>query len=525
MEKDNNSKLLYEFLLKSEVLYLLNDFGELAIENYTRLDVSKSDFNIMFELIQERYRYIKENIDFNTPNTLASLAVFSFKSLFIGENDIIIDNIERKKEYFQLILIYSINNSLDLIKKSLITFIKELELDVKKNQFYNDKIKYLFGNVFKNSVIYFIFLLIIKNKPNPPELKEFIVKLMESVYYVKLNFNYSDLKNISYDQIVNDLYTGFINNKIVNYVNVFIKDKHLEVINFTNDQILKYINDEESTKSPGYKEKKESEKSKNIMKSANKKGAIQKKITKCEKQNKFDDKIDDKNQNVIKEETIITINNNQKEDNKITDAAKEENKNTQQKLTKLEEEFRQYKEENNKYKKKNDKIVNSLNTEITNHKIEICRLKSNLDLVKLRGSLKVFINYIYIGLNLTGDFDYESKIFRILQKLKTFTSEVYDQNLVTKTGEFISNFKEKIKSGNRLAHELNFDFSILDQIFEIVDKNKNYEDVKERLKKKSNADSVIKELVKNREKNFLNKKLLKKEEEKILKKKIRLYWL
>ena len=68
-------------------------------------------------------------------------------------------------------------------------------------------------------------------------------------------------------------------------------------------------------------------------------------------------------------------------------------------------------------------------------------------------------------------------------------------------------------------------FKDIEISYTIKYKNKNYEDVKERLKKKSNADSVIKELVKNREKNFLNKKLLKKEEEKILKKKIRLYWL
>ena len=532
MEKDNNSNLLSDFSIKSEILGLLNDFGEMAIENYSPLDVTIRDLNIMFELIQERFRFIKETIDFNTPKSLASLAIFSFKSLFIGENDIKIDNIEQKNEYFQVILIYGIERSFELIQKELINFIKELEVDAKKNKFYNDKIKYLFGNVFTNSIIYFIFLLIINNKPNPQDLNEFIIRLVESIYYVHLNFKYTELKNISYEQIINDLYDGFINNKIDNYVNISIEDNHLQITKFTVDEIVDYIEDSESVEASGHKEKKESEKSKKIQKSANKKDTIQTQKTKREKQKKIDDIIEDKNQNLIKGKTKNIINNRKKEDDKFIDTKDEENLNILQKIRIMEKEIKElkkykeqnekYKEQNEKYKEQNDKLVeenrkeiNSAHTKITALKVEICRLRSDLDLIKIRRSLKAFINYMYIGLKLKGDFDYESKISNIVAKLNTFTSDKYDQNLIEKTQMFITNFTKSLESGKILAHEMDFDISILDQIFRAADGGKNYEDIKERLKKNSNADDVIKQLVKNREINFLNRKLLKAEEETI----------
>ena len=78
----------------------------------------------------------------------------------------------------------------------------------------------------------------------------------------------------------------------------------------------------------------------------------------------------------------------------------------------------------------------------------------------------------------------------------------------------MSKFTYKVELGNFIAHKMNIYISILDQIFEMLDKKK-YENAKLFLKNNTNADIIIKELVKNREKNFLNQKLLKDDEEKI----------
>ena len=83
---------------------------------------------------------------------------------------------------------------------------------------------------------------------------------------------------------------------------------------------------------------------------------------------------------------------------------------------------------------------------------------------------------MYIGLKLYGDVDYESKITKIICKLNSFTSDnskQYDQKLLANFQEFMSNFTHKVDLGNLMAHKMNLDKSILDQIFEMLDKKKN----------------------------------------------------
>ena len=99
MESAQNS-LQEEFSLKSQVIDLLNNFGENAVKNYSPLKITSDDFFALFELTKEQFRHIKETIDFNTPGKFGSLVTFAFKALFIGKNDIKMDNIEQKYGIF-----------------------------------------------------------------------------------------------------------------------------------------------------------------------------------------------------------------------------------------------------------------------------------------------------------------------------------------------------------------------------------------------------------------------------------------
>ena len=150
-------------------------------------------------------------------------------------------------------------------------------------------------------------------------------------------------------------------------------------------------------------------------------------------------------------------------------------KKSKEESEKYKEESEKYKEENDQYKRKskmeidslNKKISNkegisSLNQRISDNKVEILRLKSDLQLIKFRSSLKVFVNYMYIGLKLYEDFDYESKISRIISELDSFTSdnsEEYDEKLLSSFQEFMSNFTNKIGLGNLRAHKMNLNKS------------------------------------------------------------------
>ena len=278
-----------EFSLKSQAIELLNDFGESVVDNYSPLTISKDDFFTLFELAKEKFRHIKETIDFNTQGTFGGLVTFAFKALFIGENDIKIDNIEQNIDYFKLILIYNIEGNIETIKDELKDSIEILKANVKDKKFLGEKITSLFKNIFKNTVTFFIYLLIINNEPSILELNEFLIKLVESRYVVNLNFNYIELKSLSFEQIINDLYKELIIETIDNNFHIFIEGDHLKISKYSNEELLNYINDEDLPKEYERKEKK---------KSKNKKKSAQKNIFKKAKDEK-DKKIKDEKDNII----------------------------------------------------------------------------------------------------------------------------------------------------------------------------------------------------------------------------------
>ena len=259
MESAQNS-LQEEFSLKSQVIDLLNNFGENAVKNYSPFKITSDDFFALFELTKEQFRHIKETIDFNTPGKFGSLVTFAFKALFIGKNDIKMDNIEQNMEYFQLILIYIMEGKIETIKNYLIDFIEKLRTNIKAKQFLGEKIKSLFEKIFTNSIIFFIYLLIINNEPTTLELNEFFIRLVESRYVVNLTFNYRELINISFEQIINDLYKTLITENIDNYFHISIEGDHLKVSKFSNEELLNYINDEDSPEENERKERKKSKK-------------------------------------------------------------------------------------------------------------------------------------------------------------------------------------------------------------------------------------------------------------------------
>lgn len=123
----------------------------------------------------------------------------------------------------------------------------------------------------------------------------------------------------------------------------------------------------------------------------------------------------------------------------------------------------------------------------------------------------IFIN----GLRLFGGIFYEDKIERIIEKLDTFNTKEYDSSLVQNSIDFMDELYYKNESGNFAAHHLDLNASVLDQIFEYIDKTGKYEYLKKKLKSVNRLDKILKDLIQNREDNFCDRKQLKEEEEKI----------
>ena len=178
-------------------------------------------------------------------------------------------------------------------------------------------------------------------------------------------------------------------------------------------------------------------------------------------------------------------------------------------------EMTQLRKEFSEYKEKSERKIDSLQKKNKENDIKITRISADLNLIKLRRAFKVFINYLYIGLGLKGDIAYEEKIKDIIELLKTFNTEKYDKKLVDSAIDFMNELAGKIDSGNYLAHHLDLDISVLNQIFEYIDKEQKYDDFKLKLKDEGNGDNILKKLIQNRENNFLNHEKLKREEKKI----------
>lgn len=452
--REKTKQIKEEYEIKYSIFKILNTLGEFSIKNYTPLKIDEDDYHVLIDLTKERLRYIKETIEYNyKSNVLGIFATFAFKSLFIGTNDLKIEEINQKITYFNFILEYADTEKID---PKLQEIIKCLEKNI------NDKEKKLFKKIFTNDIIYFIYLLLKRNQTNLLDINKFLVRVVESGCHTDKDFEYDVLTDIPNENIIDDLYKIFFVQKITNNFHLHIDNRHIKVNKFTNDELADYINSPNTT-----------EKIKNENKSKN-----SGKIKEITKKSNIDDKPNpQKNKELEKQIEIM-----QRQINELYD-----------------------------YKAK----INSLNLQMTNNNTEIYRIKSDLKLIKLSRSLKVFVNYLYIGLNLKGGFDYESKITKIIEKLKTFTHIKYNKKLVEDTINFMKEFYDKIELGNFSDHNLDLKVSILDQIFELIDKENKAGELKSKLKNETNADIILKNLIKNREDNYFNKTPSKSEEKKI----------
>jgi len=464
--REKTKQIKEEYEIKFSIFKILNTLGDFCIKNYTPLKIDEDDYHVLIDLAKERLRYIKETIEYNyKSNVLGIFATFAFKSLFIGTNDLKFEEINQKITYFNIILEYADTEKID---PKLKEFIKSLEKNI------NDKEKKLFKKIFTNEIIYFIYLLLKSNQPKLLDINEFLIRVVESGCHTDKDFEYDVLTDIPNENIIDDLYKIFFVEKITNNFHLYIDNRHIKVNKFTNDELVDYINSPNTT-----------EKIKNENKSKN-----SGKIKEITKKSNIDDKQNpQKNKELEKQIELM-----QRQINELVD----------------------YKAKNENETIKKNKLINSLNLQMTNNNSEIYRIKSDLKLIKLRRSLKVFVNYLYIGLNLKGGFDYESKITKIIEKLKTFTHiKKYNKKLVEDTINFMKEFYDKIELGNFSAHNLDLKVSILDQIFELIDKENKAGELKSKLKNETNADIILKNLIKNREDNYFNKTLSNSEEKKI----------
>ena len=146
---------------------------------------------------------------------------------------------------------------------------------------------------------------------------------------------------------------------------------------------------------------------------------------------------------------------------------------------------------------------------------ELSEVKSDLNLIKSRDALKVFIDFFYKGAGFTEYLPYGTRVDKILIKFDEYQdTEKYNLEIIKMIIQLLKTSAKKIKLGNFDAHHFETD-DILLHIFEIIDPKKECNALIERLKN-IKADKVVNEILLKREEYYYDKDLVEKEENKII---------
>ena len=510
-----------EFQIKSKIIDLINRIGAVSIKEYDPLKVTFQDDFVLFPYAIERIKYIIDYLENKNIDIINYASCTAFFCLFLGANDFKLNNIDRKIKYFEEIV-----NFLETRKES------EIFNDLQQP----DDLLILYENLFQEGFYANIALVIFNLEMD--SIIEFTVKLIQKFYNVDIDFEFNQLRSLSALDALSDLYRIFVDEKgegqNENYTHLKIENGHLAFSSFTNDEILKDINsinfeitEEKKTEKNIRKKKKKNKKKKtNILNNQENKTNIENNIIinndnmDLKEESKDKNSIEDINKDNIIKNLNCKINELEKDKNELKKKNKkylEIIRDKGNKIKKLNEEINLLSSKINKINSERNKIKENLdkykkmNNDMTN---EISKLKSDLVLIKIRDGLKQFINFIYKSCELSGETIYEEKISHINNYFDEKFRYIKNKSFLKKTKNILFNIYKKLKSGNELAHDVNLDMPIIEQIKSIIiiDKEKENEITIFDLIQELNSDQIIKELILNK-KNYYNNYVLMLEKE------------
>ena len=510
-----------EFQIKSKIIDLINRIGAVSIKEYDPLKVTFQDDFVLFPYAIERIKYIIDYLENKNIDIINYASCTAFFCLFLGANDFKLNNIDRKIKYFEEIV-----NFLETRKES------EIFNDLQQP----DDLLILYENLFQEGFYANIALVIFNLEMD--SIIEFTVKLIQKFYNVDIDFEFNQLRSLSALDALSDLYRIFVDEKgegqNENYTHLKIENGHLAFSSFTNDEILKDINsinfeiteEKKTEKNIRKKKKKKKKKKTNILNNQENKTNIENNIIinndnmDLKEESKDKNSIEDINKDNIIKNLNCKINELEKDKNELTKKNKkylEIIRDKGNKIKKLNEEINLLSSKINKINSERNKIKENLdkykkmNNDMTN---EISKLKSDLVLIKIRNGLKQFINFIYKSCELSGETIYEEKISHINNYFDEKFRYIKNKSFLKKTKNILFNIYKKLKSGNELAHDVNLDMPIIEQIKSIIiiDKEKENEITIFDLIQELNSDQIIKELILNK-KNYYNNYVLMLEKE------------
>jgi len=534
-----------EYQYNVKIAECLNQFENIVEPNpefHFLFNFSEKDRYIVYDLIQLKIKYLKDNLE--KPTSLQVFCLNLFEFLFLKNNEISYEEINNKIYYFKIILCRLSGKN---VKDKENAIIDELSKD---NVLWSNVVEILRKKDENLCLIFCTFLNF--SKTNEPLIK-FLFDILKKYYDFKIHFEIKDLLAID-DFEVSNIFNDLLSTKVTNYFDLYIKNGNIEKRLMSPDDTLKALFGNENEKSnkdqpkknekanDGTKKRQKETKKKedNIQKSSNEKDPNNQEIKKNDEE-KQKNKMQknklacDNNKALLNLKDNASIQSQRKTENEIIQNLNEKVNSLETRNKELENKIGEIKNKNKQLEEISDSMSKSIEkyqstnrtlkmklrknqNEIFSLKAELSKVQGELDLIKARGALKAFIDFFYKGLKFKYLAKYERKVEYILDKIGDLKKDnENDRTIIYMITKLLGNTMKKLNLGNTSAHDLDLSDSVIEKIFKIIDPNGECTKVLERLNE-ANVNSFIINLIWVRKMYYYNKNMLEEKENNIYEK-------
>ena len=471
------------------------------------------------------------------------IAIQVFKALFMDKNSFSLDNLDKKKDYFNLVLKLRLEQNLNDLEQ------KRINDCVSKYTLFNDIVKDFDFDYYFAYCLYLIFEYSTTKIFFFDSFISFMKKVFKDDKKVELevrkdeNISEDELRKIDLKDLLDDLCNIYY--KEENYYILFIDNKfnRIRQKKMSPEETEERINKNLKTKTKHKQRKKKATKEKNIIlnKDNNPRGQ--------EENNIDSESIEDSNVKDIsensEEEVTQKIEDNQKDEsqnNEIFEEKKQNIENASKESTlqekydqlsslvkslsleidrlknedeKSKKQIKEMKKEIVKNKKKHgeyNKVIKNIKSDFIEVKKGSIKLENELRLIQLRDVFKNIIDFFCKAYEISQDGYYIDKVLKIKKKI---SKQRMKEDEKIQLMQFFEKIYFDLQFSNKNAHSIDLSQPIIEQVFTIIDPKMELINVKNKLSN-GKINNLLKQSGFNRLINFNNKTKLRLEEEKII---------
>ena len=541
-----------------EIVNLLNSLSENAFKDYfPKLEIHNDEKLIIHELVENNLYYLEQRANEIDDYYETLIAIQVFKALFMDKNSFSLDNLDKKKDYFNLVLKLRLEQNLNDLEQ------KRINDCVSKYTLFNDIVKDFDFDYYFAYCLYLIFEYSTTKIFFFDSFISFMKKVFKDDKKVELevrkdeNISEDELRKIDLKDLLDDLCNIYY--KEENYYILFIDNKfnRIRQKKKSPEETEERINKNLKTKTKHKQRKKKATKEKNIIlnKDNNPRGQEENNIdsesiedsnvkdisenSEEEVTQKIEDNQKDESQNnEIFEEKKQNIENASKEStlqekydqlsslvkslSLEIDRLKNEDEKSKKQISKLKEEgekskkqIKEMKKEIVKNKKKHgeyNKVIKNIKSDFIEVKKGSIKLENELRLIQLRDVFKNIIDFFCKAYEISQDGYYIDKVLKIKKKI---SKQRMKEDEKIQLMQFFEKIYFDLQFSNKNAHSIDLSQPIIEQVFTIIDPKMELINVKNKLSN-GKINNLLKQSGFNRLINFNNKTKLRLEEEKII---------